>query len=270
MRTSTAILALVCGLAVSACQVTSDNKESLRTAGSGAHASSVLGHSTSIGTITGYDKTTNQRISTAAKQAVADGNANEALVFYERLYLKDSSNLEHGLNYAQVLRKTANPQRAVMVLAPFIEKMETETKKSKKKAKKNHDPLMVLEYASAILETGKFERAETYFAQLLTDPEATHIYPQVRNLIGVSLDARGYHKKAEAYYRDAMSTWEGQPISVMNNLALNLAHQGYFDEALNLLRQARVIAPGRQMIATNIDLITSLQSAVVAKPKSLN
>ena len=66
--------------------------------------------------------TTNERLMTEAKRAVADGNADEALQYYERLYKKDSNDADTALNYAQVLRKTGKPQRAALVLAPFIKK----------------------------------------------------------------------------------------------------------------------------------------------------
>lgn len=262
-------LTLVSCIALSACNVTTDDSMSnARTSsyneGGNTTTSSIFSNPFS-------DKTTNARIETAAKQAVADGNPEEALIFYERLYLKDAK-LDNALNYAQVLRKTGNPSRATMVLAPFIEDIGlADTSSKKKKGKKGeYDPMLVLEYASATLETGKFERAESLLQTLLKEQKAAPLYPQIRNLIGVSMDARGQHKAAEPYYRDAMDTWEGRPITVMNNLALNLAHQGYFDEALSLLRQARVMSPQHTMIAENIKIVSSLQSAVLPKPKSLN
>lgn len=257
MKKISVILATVSCLAISACNVTTDTTQV-------AH-----GNKSSFFKNPFSDKTTNERIESAAKQAVEDGNPQEALVFYERLYTKDA-NAENALNYAQVLRKTGNPGRASIVLAPFMEKIPMVGGESKKKRDTSHDPMMVLEYASATLENGNFERAEKLLKALLSSSEAASIYPQVRNLVGVSLDARGQHKQAEQYYRDAMETWEGRPITVMNNLALNLAHQGYFDEALNLLRQARVMSPEQEMIAANIKIVNSLQSAVLPKPKALN
>ena len=80
----------------------------------------------------------------------------------------------------------------------------------------------------------------------------------------MTLDARGRHDEAEPYYEQAMDLWQGEPVSVMNNLALNLAHQGYFDESLNLLRQALVIEPDSEKIAANIDFVRGLQASVNA------
>ena len=59
-----------------------------------------------------------------------------------------------------------------------------------------------------------------------------------------------------------MDLWIGAPVNVMNNLALNLAHQGYFDDSLNLLRQALVMEPDNDKVAANIDFVRGLQQAV--------
>jgi Flp pilus assembly protein TadD len=214
----------------------------------------------------GNTETTNERLHTAAKQAIADGNADEALIFYEELYRKDSRDPETALNYAYVLRKTGNAQRAVLVLAPFV---NAEHKKQDDKKAEPVDPLLLLEHASSTLEMGRFEQADSLLQDMLEAPNTVDLDPQILNLIGVSMDARGMHTVAEEYYREALDAWQGQPITVMNNLALNLTHQGYFDEALNLLRKAYVMAPDREIIAANIDLVTDLHDSIQAKPKSL-
>lgn len=219
--------------------------------------------------LTAESETTNDRLDSAAKQAIADGNADEALVFYEKLYRQDSRNPETALHYAQVLRKTDNPQRAIFVLAPFV---KTEDGKKTSAQKKNADlyAKLRLEHSAATLEVGRFEQAETQLQEMLNSPQSFGLQPQIHNLIGVSLDARGMHDNAEKHYRTAIEDWEGQPITAMNNLALNLAHQGYFDEAMTLLRKAYVMAPERDVIATNIDLISGLKASLPSQqPTSL-
>ncbi len=218
---------------------------------------------------------TEDRIRSIAKQAVKDGNTEEALLFYEGLYKRDSNNVDNALSYAQVLRKTGHPQRSVMVLSRFVDRTNyaefatADDKKRKSKKLKQYDRMLILEYASALLEMGQFERSERFLQPMLEDKKASDLHPQVHNLIGVSMDARAMHGKAEMHYRAAMDGWEGTPINVMNNLALNLAHQGYFDESLDLLRRARVMAPDQESVAANIDIVTDLQKAIVAKPTKL-
>ncbi|MGM0421560.1 MAG: tetratricopeptide repeat protein [Pseudomonadota bacterium] len=207
-------------------------------------------------------ETTNERLETAAKQAITDGNTDEALISYEKLYRQDSRDPQTALNYAYVLRKTGNAERAVLVLAPFVDAKD-------KKSADPVDPLILLEHASSTLEMGRFKEAEGLLQDMLDSPDTVELDPQILNLIGVSMDAQGMHTVAEEYYREALEAWQGQPITVMNNLALNLTHQGYFDEALTLLRKAYVMAPERDIIAANIDLVTDLHKNIQSKPKSL-
>ena len=49
----------------------------------------------------------------------------------------------------------------------------------------------------------------------------------------------------------------------MNNLAVCLASQGMFDESLTTLRQALVMAPRKQEIANNIQMVSELRLAVL-------
>jgi len=214
-------------------------------------------------------KTTNDRLETVAKQALRDGSPEEALKFYEDAYKNASNDPDNALNYAQVLRKTGNPDRAVMVLAPHAKEMENSLKAHQKNSRKKlkYDPMLMLEYASSNIESGHFERAEGTLQNILLVKDTEYLHPQVLNLIGVSMDARAMHQAAEPYYRDAMDIWQGEATTVMNNLALNLAHQGYFDESLTLLRQAHIMAPDKSRLSANIDLVTELQGALIPKAR---
>ena len=217
--------------------------------------------------MTGFSQTTNERLDSAAKQAVRDGNVAEAVHHYEELYRNDSSNPETALNYGQVLRQAGYPQRSLMVLSPFV-KID-EDKKGILITAENPD--ILLEYASSTLAVGQYDRAEMLLQELLRTPEGLELAPQAHNLIGVSLDARGMHEEAEPYYRESIAIWSGDAANPMNNLGLNLAHQGYFDEALDVLRQALVLEPQNDKIAANIDLVSDLQgSQTKIKPTALN
>lgn len=216
---------------------------------------------------TGFSQTTNERLNSAAKQAVRDGNVTQALHHYEKLYQNDSRNPDTALSFAQVLRETNRPERAIMVLSPFVDISE----KDGETLIVAQSPDILLEYAAATLAVGRYDRAEMLLQELLRTPEGLELAPQAHNLIGVSLDSRGMHKQAEPYYRTALEIWSGDAVNVMNNLGLNLAHQGYFDEALTMLRQALVLAPQNDKVAANIDLVTSLNTSVsTATPIGLN
>jgi Tfp pilus assembly protein PilF len=66
-------------------------------------------------------------------------------------------------------------------------------------------------------------------------------------------------------FRQALDGWKGDPTSVMNNLGLCVASEGKFDEALDQLRRALVIAPQKEEIARNIVLVEGLRDKVVPK-----
>ena len=54
---------------------------------------------------------------------------------------------------------------------------------------------------------------------------------------------RGEYEKEEALYRVALGLEPGD-VTALNNLGVNLAHQGRFDEALEVMRQLEVLDPG--------------------------
>lgn len=220
-------------------------------------------------TFTGHAQTTNEQLATRAKQAARDGDSAQALAHYERLYKTNGKNPETALDYAQILRETGAADRAVTVLGPFV-KVENNQGETVIHAE---NPEILLEYASALLATGQYENAETVLQEIRKHGSDWPLAPQVHNLIGVSLDARGRHKEAESYYRQSIDLWQGQPVSVMNNLGLNLAHQGYFDRSLNYLRRALVMDPGQEKIAANIQMVTDIRNGVSrsnAAPVALN
>jgi len=78
------------------------------------------------------------------------------------------------------------------------------------------------------------------------------------------------HEEAERAFRKALDLWEGDPTSIMNNLALNLASQGHLDEAAEILQKARDVSPNRTEIERNLRIVTALQQSngiPVPKPK---
>ncbi|MEM6926457.1 MAG: tetratricopeptide repeat protein [Myxococcota bacterium] len=80
---------------------------------------------------------------------------------------------------------------------------------------------------------------ETYDKIIEQFPEQSNGY----NNKALIYKRRAEYQKEEALYRIALSIEPGDDI-VMNNLAVNLAHQGRFDEALAIMSQLEEIVPG--------------------------
>lgn len=206
----------------------------------------------------GQHAATERRLATAAADAMSQGKTEEAFIHYEKLYQRDSRNPDVAVNYAQLLRRTGKAGQAVSILAPFAEGKRKDSSRAPL-------PMIKNEYAAALIETGKFDVAQSTLAQVLQDTAATDFYADAHHLMGVSLDAQGQHKDAEQHFRDALETWTGDKTSVMNNLALNLASQAEFDESLLLLRKAQLMSPEKTEIARNIQLVSDLRDAVIPK-----
>lgn len=211
-----------------------------------------------IDSMSGKSAETEARLSTEAAEAIAQGKAEEAVKIYEELYSRKSGSTTVAVNYAQVLRKTGNAKRAVEILAPYVKSYGGE---QRKKA----SALVLNEYAAAQIELGNMDDAEKILNRVLEDEKAKEYHADAYNLMGVVLDANGEHREAENMFRMAADGWKGNPTSVMNNLALCLASQGMFDESLDTLRKALVMAPDKQEIARNIQIVTELRDSVVAK-----
>lgn len=210
------------------------------------------------------------RLSTAAADAIAQGKTVEALNLYERLYNESTSGINifnpsseksaaTALNYAQLLRKTGKAERALAVLAPYAEHRAGKTNF-------RAAPAVMNEYAAINIELGQFARAEQVLNHVLEDASAKSQHADAYNLLGVAFDAQGRHKEAEQTFRQALSLWEGDKTSVLNNLAVCLASQGLFDESLLALRQALILAPNKSEVAHNIQLISALRKSVLPKP----
>lgn len=206
----------------------------------------------------GQRAATERRLATSAADAMQAGKTQEALVSYEKLYQRDSRNPDVAVNYAQLLRRSGKADQAVKILAPFADGNRKDSSRAPRAMLKN-------EYAAALIETGKFERAQTMLETVLSDAALADFHPDASNLSGIALDAQGQHKAAEKLFRQALDGWKGDPTSVMNNLALNLASQGMFDEALTTLRRAQIMAPEKAEIARNIQIVSGLRDAVVPK-----
>ncbi len=212
----------------------------------------------SLDSLTGRHTEAEKRIATEAAVAIAQGKTAEALGQYKKLYEDNSYNKDIATNYAQLLRKNGRADEAEKVLHRLVFK-------NNGTMHKNVPPLLLNEYAAGQVELGKLEEAEKILNLVLEDARAKPYHNDAYNLMGITLDAKGEHKEAENMFRLALDSWKGDKTSVMNNLAMSLASQGLFDDSLMTLREALIMAPGKEEIARNIELVEKLRSAIVPK-----
>ncbi len=105
------------------------------------------------------------------------------------------------------------------------------------------------------LGLGNYEFAENHAKEaIIQHPEDYQAYQN----LGIALDAKEMHTEAERAFRKGLEYWKGDPTTIMNNLALNLATQGFIDEAIEVLERAKALSPDRIEIERNLRIIRTL------------
>ena len=179
----------------------------------------------------------------AAREAKASGNKAEALIILERLNAKHPDDASIATAFGQSLREDEQLNRARQVLTPFTQG-------------KDAYPDAITELSMVQLALGQYKEAEhTARRAVDKDPKSGRAYLA----LGTALDAQNQHEEAEAAFRKGIDKWEGDPAPIMNNLALNLASQNKLDQAIDMLKRAKEISPGRVEIERNIRIISTLQ-----------
>ncbi len=181
-------------------------------------------------------------IEKAAIQASRSGSSSARLLALEKQYKRNSNRPAYGLAYAQGLRQAGYLNRASAILTPFA----------------NKDNALVgikTEMSMIALGLGNYDAAERYAQEaIIQDPGDHYAYQN----LGIALDAKEMHPEAERAFRKGLEYWEGDPTTIMNNLALNLATQGYIDDAVGVLERAKKISPDRIEIERNLRIIRTL------------
>lgn len=178
----------------------------------------------------------------ADKAAGAKKSLSEA----EKLYKQKPNDELLAADYARALREDGRVDQAVVVLGPFA-------------MGKKPSVLTLTEYSSDQIALGDYKKAEKFAQKAIAADQGN--YRAYHNL-GLALEAQGKHPEAEKALRKGLELWQGDdPTSIMNNLALNLASQGYLDESIDLLRRAQAMAPNRAEIERNVRIVTALQQA---------
>ena len=165
--------------------------------------------------------------------------------YLERAYKKNPDSEQAAVDYAVALRENGKLALANTVLEPFARENDASS-------------LVTSEYAAVQLADGDYEAAEKYAQKAVITDETNF---KAFHRLGIALDAQGMHEEAERAYRKGLELWQGDPTTIMNNLALNLASQGYLDESIEILVKAQDVAPRRKEIERNLRIVTALKQA---------
>ena len=186
-----------------------------------------------------------------ADPALIYGEKRESFDTVERLYNKNSEDDLIASRYAKVLRESGDIKKAKTVL-------------DKVTRNKSAPTLAYTELAALNLETGNFDGAEAASRKAIKIDQGNY---RAWHILGISLDAQQKHPEAQTAFEKALSIWKGDAVPVMNNLALNLAAQGYTDRALEMLYAAKKKDPNRIEIERNIRIIRTLNEPAAYTPK---
>ena len=229
MKKNTAILVLALAiLPLSACKTTSDQNADISKKSS---------------------DDVSERVENALEKAAIDAaerngksNFTATLLTLEKAYKRDSENPQNALLYARGLRQANMNDRAYAILSPFAKN-------------KTPYPGVNTEMSMIALSLGNYDSAEKYAkTAVMQNPEDFQAYQN----LGIALDAQKMHPEAERAFRKGLEHWQGNPTTIMNNLALNLATQGFVDEAIEVLERAKAISPERIEIERNLRIIRTL------------
>ena len=168
-----------------------------------------------------------------------------SLAAAEAAYKRDSADPDVAFDYAQALRISGRLQRAAIVLSPFVQDPGQQ------------DADIFAEYgAIQIAMTNYPDAGDNARKAIALDAGNGQAY----YVLGMSLDAQSHPAEAETAFRQALAHWDGNPSPVLNNLGLNLAAQGYIDEAVNTMRKASSLDPGNAGIKRNLRIVLALQA----------
>ncbi len=171
------------------------------------------------------------------------GESRDTLSVIESKYQQNKTDAMIAARYGKALREAGKMKDAKSILNPLIDNKEVGT-------------LANSELSNIYFADGDFNRAESAARKAIKQDNAN--YRAWRNL-GNALDAQEKYVEGEAAFKRSMDLWTGEDkVPVMNNLALNLAAQGYTDRALTLLYDAQKLSPDRIEIERNIRIIRTL------------
>lgn len=182
------------------------------------------------------------RIDVALQRAAAKGSQQESLPFLETLYTRNHNDPIAATNLASALHNSGQVQKAAIILAPFMRDADGPS-------------VVKTQYAAIQLTLGNYRAAEDFAAAAIAQDSVDY---EAYHYLGIAQDAQGLHTEAEQSLRTALDNNTGDPVPVMNNLALNLAAQQRADEALDIIARASALAPHRREVENNRRIIHGL------------
>ena len=250
-KSAVSLCALSVAVLLSACQATTTdqtNKDPLAVTKADARTQA---------TKAAASNTQSEKIDKALDQAAIEsavrGNKRQSLGYLEKLYTRNPQDPAKAINYASALRKAGEKERAAIVLEPFASNPEMPS-------------VAKTEFAAIQLALGNNKEAETYAQKAVLQNESDF---RAYHYLGIALDAEGRHPEGERALRKGLAIWQGDPIPIMNNLALNLTAQNNLDEALKILERAKGIAPQRIEVERNLRIVRALKETYeYSLPKS--
>jgi len=188
-----------------------------------------------------------QRVNAVKEKVALSASSSEvatsgSLLMLEKQYKNNSDSPSAALAYAQGLRQADYLNRAFSILKPFADMSDTA-------------PGVKTEMSIIALGLGNYNSAEKYAQAAIMQNPSDH---QAYQNLGITLDAKEMHPEAERAFRKGLEHWEGDPTAIMNNLALNLATQGFIDEAVEILEKAKTLNPDRIEIERNLRIVRTL------------
>lgn len=171
------------------------------------------------------------------------GEKHDKLSVIKALHEKTPDDAMIAARYGKALREAGQFKSAKSILLPLANNSEVAT-------------LANTELSAVYLSQAEFGKAESAARKAIKADNRN--YRAWRNL-GNALDAQEEYKEGEEAFRKALDLWADEDkVPVMNNLALNLAAQGYTDKALTMLYDAQKMDPNRVEIERNIRIIRTL------------
>jgi Flp pilus assembly protein TadD len=197
-----------------------------------------------------YDAKINAALERAAQNAGRQGSSEGSLALLEKLYKRDPKNTDSAMKFSRALRQNGELQKAQLVLEPLAQAG-------------NASVDVMTEYANLLISLADYPAAEKAARKAAENDAKAYAAYQA---LGIALDAQGKYEEAETAFRTALEHWEGDPIPVMNNLALNLTNQERLPEALAIMEEAKKIAPQRIEVERNLRIIRTLNETASGRP----
>lgn len=210
-----------------------------------ASTSLMLAACQTSGTASPKTSQVDQALERAANET-SKSSGQESLPLLEKLYKRNPDDANLAARYSRALRNANRLNRASIVIAPFARNERKPSAPAK------------TEFAAVQTALGNYEVAQEFASKAVAMDAGNY---EAYHILGIALDAQGEHKPAEAAFRQGLEIWQGDPTPILNNLGLNLASQGFLDEAAEVLRKALETSPNRDEVERNLRIVSALRES---------